>query len=278
MAYRIDETVVLTTEGEATIVHRDGSEHLLQRHKVQSLEIRDERVVDGRREIAFKWIRGFHHEGFFTGVGCKRETMHLAVIDGALMMQSLCGALWGPVLAVLGATERAVSAGLDLALLDGTTGETSFIPVDGGVLIDDFDEVPKFAQEKTTVVKVMREAIAYATGALDPETVLLSIIPEDMDLTEIGNTNGSALRWHKPEAVLHMSRKFGLDWGDIVARTTYGNIADPVAMAANDDTGGVIDLSKVMLPSMDSIGWDTPAGDDQRTLAQACETLERWVA
>lgn len=278
MAYHIGETVELTKDGMGLLNSCGSSEHLLRRNGVVPLVIRAERDNGGQREIAFNSIRDFHPAFCFVGVGCTSEVVNVAFIDGMTMAQVRGLGERGRILRILGTTERARSIGLEVADLEGRSGRLVFRTVEGGVLVDDFSPSGEPNPSREVISSRIRRDMAYADGTLDPETVLLSIIDEDIDLAEIARTGGAMLRWQDPRVVVHMWNKFGLPEGAIIARTTYGNLADPAAMAANDDTGGVVDLAKVVLPSLDSIDHEDTSGDDERTLQQACASNQRYAA
>lgn len=278
MAYQIGETVVITKDGLGTLTFCGGSEHLLERNGIVPLVIRAERDNRGRREIAFNWIRDFHPDFCFVGEGCESETVDIAVIDGETIARVRGLDEWGRTMRIVGTTPRGSSIGLDVADLDGRTGTLVFRKTEDGVLVDDFSSDDRNHVSKEAIAASIRRSLAYAQGRTAPDTVLLAIIDEHVDLTEIARTNGAMLRWQHPGIVVRMWDKFGIPEGAIIARTTYGNIADPVAMAANDDTGCVSDLAKVILPSLDSIGYDDTSGDDERTLAEACASKQRYAA
>lgn len=278
MTYQIGETVVITKDGLGTLTYCGGSEHLLERNGIIPLVIRAERDNQGQREIAFNWIREFHPADYFVGEGCRSENVDIAVIDGETIARVRGLDEWTRVLKIVGTTARGRSTGLDPADLDGRSGTLAFQETEGGILVDDFSPNGTKHASKEAVAASIRRSMAYAQGTMDPATVLLAIIDEDVELSEIAKTSGAMLRWQHPQIVVRMWDKFGIPEGAIIARTTYGNIADPMAMAANDDTGPVADLSKVVLPSLDSIDYDDTSGDDERTLAEACASNQRYAA
>jgi len=274
MPYGIGETVVLTTYGRHAIGDSPNSEHLMQRHEIQGLEIRAVRETDGRREIAFKWIREFHPAWAFAGVECECETMSISNEDGILTATDAHGTTKDGPLAIVGLTERASDAGLDLS----GTGRLSFVRVEGGILIDDFTP-----RSETTDRQLERHELDWnwqvrtANGTHDPEMVLLAVIHPATSLKSLVDTRCAELRWEHPSHIMWMSRKFGFDEGTLIARTTYANLVDRVA-GIRREAGAVVDVDLVILPSFDSIEWDNPAGDDRLTLPQGAAMRRRPYA
>ena len=276
MPYGLDETVVLTPFGRNAIERSPNSKHLMQRHEIQGLEIRAVRETATGHEIAFKWIREYHPAWAFAGLGCECETMRVSA-DGttATMMP---GSRHETTFAVAGLTERATGAGIELPSDAPRIGRVSFLRVDGGILVDDFstrtDPIDdRLAHQEREWCK----RIQIANGTLDPETVLLAIIQPDTSLKTLAASRCAELRWVDPSEIFWASRKFGFEEGTLIARTTYGNLADPIAAMKNDG-GTVVDADLVVLPSFDSIGWDTPAGDDRMTLPQGAAMRKRPYA
>lgn len=276
MPYGIDETVVLNAFGRFAIGGSPNSEHLMQRHEVRGLEIRAVREIDGQREIAFKWIREFHPAWAFAGVGCESATMILSNDDDVVVAADPDAANGEAPLTVVGLTDRGQAADLDLV----GTGCLSFIRVDGGILVDDFTPRPDTIDQQI-VYKERHWARQrrIANGTLDPATVLLAVIQPQMSLRTLAASNCTELRWVEPAEIMWASRKFGFDLGTLIARTTYGNLADPIAaMKDGHGHGTVVDADLVILPSFDSIEWDNPAGDDRMTLPQGAAMRRRPYA
>lgn len=276
MPYGIDETVVLTPFGRSAIARSPNSEHLMQRHEVQGLEIRAVREIDGRREIAFKWIREFHPAWAFAGVGCESENMILSSDDGVVLATDPEAATGEAPLRVVGLTDRGQAADLELV----GTGRLSFVRVDGGILVDDFMPSPDTV-DLQLVYKERHWARQrrIANGTINPATVLLAVVQPGMSLRTLAASNCAELRWVEPDEIMWASRKFGFDLGTLIARTTYGNLADPIAaMKDGHGHGTVVDTDLVLLPSFDSIEWDNPAGDDRMTLPQGAAMRRRPYA
>jgi hypothetical protein len=276
MPYAIDETVVLTPFGRSAIARSPNSEHLMQRHEVQGLEIRAVRETDGRLEIAFKWIREFHPAWAFAGVGCESENMILSNDDGVVLATDPEAPVTEAPLRVVGLTDRGQAAGLELV----GTGRLSFVRVDGGILVDDFTPSPDTVDlQHVYQERHWARQRRIANGTLDPATVLLAVVQPHMSLRTLAASKCAELRWVEPDEIMWASRKFGFELGTLIARTTYGNLADPIAaMKDGHGHGTVVDADLVVLPSFDSIEWDNPAGDDRMTLPQGAAMRRRPYA